>query len=216
MWGRRREQRLCSPRLGGERSSGILEANSGLESITAGAVPALGVMDAPQAPSLVSILPFLLMGAASRGEGEPQQREGQHSTLIPRSLLAGIIPIASALGADALGWDQQLFHSWGSFNLCQSWGEQWQGIPVTVGGGLEDWTLLKGILVSLPNLRLGIASSPPAPAFELIHRAFQRFPGVLGPPEVGLSVGREENFTVRSPPGLCDTEDAGGRTVTTV
>lgn len=27
MWGRRREQRLCSPRLGGERSSGILEAN---------------------------------------------------------------------------------------------------------------------------------------------------------------------------------------------
>lgn len=153
MWGRRREQRLCSPRLGGERSSGILEANSGLESITAGAVPALGVMDAPQAPSLVSILLFLLTGAASRGEGEPQQREGQHSTLIPRLLLAGIIPIASALGADALGWDQQLFHSWGSFNLCQSWGEQWQKIPVTVGGGLEDWTLLKGILVSLPNLR---------------------------------------------------------------
>lgn len=48
------------------------------------------------------------------------KREGQHSTLIPRLLLAGIIPIASALGADALGWDQQLFHSWESFNLCQS------------------------------------------------------------------------------------------------
>lgn len=44
-----------------------------MESITAGAVPALGVIDAPQAPSLVSILPFLLTEAASRGEGEPQQ-----------------------------------------------------------------------------------------------------------------------------------------------
>lgn len=86
-----------------------------------------------------------------------------------------------------------------------------------MGGGLEDWTLLKGILVSLPNLgRLGTASSSPAPGFELIHRAFQRFPGVLGPPEVSLSVGREENFTVLSAPGLCDTEDAGGGTVTTV
>lgn len=66
-----RDQRLCSLRLGRERSSGILEANSDLESITAGAIPALGVMDAPQASSLISILLFFVMGAASYGAGEP-------------------------------------------------------------------------------------------------------------------------------------------------
>lgn len=57
--------------------------------------------------------------------------------------------------------------------------------------------------------RLGTASFPQASGFELIHRAFQRFPGGLDPQKVGLSSGREESCTVLSPPGLCDTEDVG-------
>lgn len=64
----RGEQRICSLRLGGERSSGILEVNSDLESVTAGAVPALAVMDAPQAPSLS---PFF---CSSSGEQESHSK----------------------------------------------------------------------------------------------------------------------------------------------
>ena len=56
-------------RLGGERSSGwfvetwVLSVNSKSsypKSITAGAIPALGVMDAVQAPFLVSVLLFIV------------------------------------------------------------------------------------------------------------------------------------------------------------
>lgn len=118
-WGRTRDQSICSLRLGGERSSGILEANSDLESITARAIPALGVMDAPQALP-ISILLFFVMRAVSCGAGKPQQREKQHSTLIPRLLLDGIIPIASALGAELWGGTSSHFTPGVSFNLCQS------------------------------------------------------------------------------------------------
>lgn len=207
-WRRRREQRLCSPRLGGERSSGILEVNSDLESITAGAIPALGVMDAPQAPSLISILLFLITGAASCGAGEPQQREGQHSTLIARLLLDGIIPIASALGAELWGGTSSHFTPGGVFTFAKAEGSS--GSEFCRRGwrirGLDAAEGNSG--VTLQPWRLGAASFPPASGLELIRRAFQRFPGVLDPQKVGLSVGREENCTVLSPPGLCDTEDA--------
>lgn len=133
-----RDQRLCSPRLGGERSSGILEANGDLESITAGAVLALGVMDAPQAPSLVSILLFSVMGAASCRAGEPQQGEGQHSTLIPRLLLDGIIPIASALGAELWGGTSSQFTPGGVLTFAKAEGSSGREF---LSQWVEDWRM---------------------------------------------------------------------------
>lgn len=133
-----RDQRLCSLRLGRERSSGILEANSDLESITAGAIPALGVMDAPQAPSLISILLFFVMGAASYGAGEPQQREGQHSSLIPRLLLGGSIPIASALGAELWGGSSSHFTPGGVLNFAKAEGSSGREF---LSQWVEDWRI---------------------------------------------------------------------------
>lgn len=133
-----RDQRLCSLRLGRERSSGILEANSDLESITAGAIPALGVMDAPQASSLISILLFFVMGAASYGAGEPQQREGQHSSLIPRLLLDGIIPIASALGAELWGGSSSHFTPGGVLTFAKAEGSSGREF---LSQWVEDWRI---------------------------------------------------------------------------
>lgn len=92
-WGRRREQRLCSPRLGGERSPGILKANNDLESITAGAIPALGVMDAPRAPSLISILLFLIMGATHAEQESHSRGKGNIPFSLPGCCLMASFPL---------------------------------------------------------------------------------------------------------------------------